>query len=93
MTGADPLGIPDNLYPTEVYDIYGDFFALPGLLGTNLQDIEYELLLHLAYLWTSPAEIDSAIPIVDGMTTFLTMPTLGIDGLFDALLTAISAGF
>jgi hypothetical protein len=93
MTGADPLGVPDNLYPTEVYDIYGDFFAVPGLLGTNLQDIEYELLLHFAYLWTSPAEIDSAVPVVDGMTTLLTMPTLTIDGLFDALLTAFNAGF
>jgi hypothetical protein len=93
MTGANPLGVPDNLFPTEVYDIYGDLFTAPGLLGTNLQDIEYEFLLHLAYLWTSPAEIDSAVPVVDGMTTLLTMPTLTIDGLFDALVTAFNAGF
>jgi hypothetical protein len=93
LTGASPLGVPDSLYPTEVYDIYGDFFAVPGLLGTNIQDVEYELLLHLAYLWVTPAEIDSAIPIVDGLTTFFAMPTLTIDGLFDALLTAFNAGF
>ncbi|WIM86055.1 PE-PPE domain-containing protein [Candidatus Mycobacterium wuenschmannii] len=93
LTGADPLVVPDSLYPTEVFDIYGDFFSFPGLLGTNLQDIEYELLLHLAYLWTTPAEIDSAIPIVDGMTTIMAMPTLGIDGLLEALYNAFVAGF
>lgn len=93
LTGADPLGVPDNLFPTEVYDIYGDFFAVPGLLGTSVQDIEYELLQHLAYLWTTPSEVESAIPIVDGMTTIFAMPTLGLDGLFEALINAFQAGF
>jgi PE-PPE domain-containing protein len=93
MTGAAPLGIPDNLYPTEVYDIYGDFFALPGLLGTTWQDIELELALHFTYLWLTPAEINAATPIVEGMTTVFDMPTLTTTELWDALISASVAGF
>jgi PE-PPE domain len=92
MLGADPLGVPDNLYPTEVYDIYGDFWVLPGTLGATWQDIELELLLHLTYLWLTPAEIDAATPVVEGMTTFFYMPTLTLGGLWDALSNAVSAG-
>jgi hypothetical protein len=92
MTGADPLGVPDNLYPTEVYNIYGDFFVEPGLLGASWQDILDEIVLHLAYLWLTPAEIDSATSVVDGMTTVYDIPTLTTAQLVDALLTAYSAG-
>jgi hypothetical protein len=93
MTGADPLGVPDTLYPTEVYNIDGDFWVLPGTLGTTWQDIELELVQHFAYLWLTPAEIDAATSAVDGMTTIFDMPTLSLDQLWDALITAAIAGF
>jgi hypothetical protein len=93
MTGADPLGVPDNLYPTEVYNIDGDFWVLPGTLGTTWQDIELELVQHFAYLWLTPAEVDAATPAVDGMTTIFDMPTLSLNELWDALITAGLAGF
>jgi hypothetical protein len=92
MTGADPLGVPDNLYPTEVYNIYGDFFVAPGLLGTTWQDILQEVVLHLAYLWLTPAEIDAATSAVEGMTTVFDIPTLSTDQLVEALITALSSG-
>jgi hypothetical protein len=93
MTGADPFGVPDTLYPTEVYNIDGDFWVLPGTLGTTWQDIELELVQHFAYLWLTPAEIDAATSAVDGMTTIFDMPTLSLDQLWDALITAAIAGF
>jgi PE-PPE domain len=93
MTGADPTGVPDNLYPTEVYNIDGDFWVLPGTLGTTWQDIELELVLHFAYLWLTPAEIDAATPVVEGLTTVFDIPTLTLNELWDALLTAFNAGF
>jgi hypothetical protein len=93
MTGADPLGVPDNLYPTEVYNIGGDFWVEPGALGATWQDIELELTLHFAYLWLTPAEIASATPVVEGMTTLFDIPTLTTTELWGALLNAITAGF
>jgi PE-PPE domain len=93
MTGADPLGVPDNLYPTEVYNIDGDFWAQPGSLGLTWDDIVLGLELHYAYLWLTPAEIDSATSALDGITTFVDIPTLTTTELWDALLNAFSAGF
>ena len=93
MTGADPLGVPDNLYPTEVFNIDGDFWVLPGTLGATWDDIELELAQHFAYLWLMPAEIASATTVVDGLTTVFDMPTLTIDQLWDSLITAAIAGF
>ena len=92
MTGADPLGVPDNLYSTEVYNIAGDFWVMPGALGATWQDIELELALHFAYLWLTPAEIASATPVVEGLTTVFDMPALTLDQLWDVLLNAVSAG-
>jgi PE-PPE domain len=89
--GDDPLGVPDNLYPTEVYDINGDFWALPGSIGTTAQDVELGMLLHEAYLGLTPAEIHSATTTVEGMTTFYDIPTLTTTQLWEALLTAASA--
>jgi len=93
MTGADPLGVPDNLYPTEVFNIDGDFWVLPGTLGATWDDIELELAQHFAYLWLMPAEIASATTVVDGLTTVFDMPTLTIDQLWDSLIAAAIAGF
>jgi PE-PPE domain len=93
MTGADTLGVPDNLYPTEVYNIDGDFWAQPGSLGLTWQDIVLGLELHFAYLWLTPAEIDSATSAVEGMTTVVDIPTLTTTQLVEALISAFSAGF
>ena len=89
--GDDPLGVPDNLYPTEVYNISGDTWALPGSGGTSLQDIEIGLLLHDTYLGLTPAEIDSATSTVDGLTTFYTIPELTMGQLIEALISAGAA--
>ncbi len=89
--GDDPLGVPDNLYPTEVYNIMGDTWALPGSGGTSLQNIEIGLLLHDAYLGLTPAEIDSATKTVEGLTTFYTIPELTLGQLIESLITAGAA--
>jgi hypothetical protein len=89
--GDNPLGVPDNLYPTDVYDINGDFWALPGSIGTTAPDIELGMLLHETYLGLTPAEIDSATTTVEGMTTFYDIPTLTTTQLWEALLSAAGA--
>jgi hypothetical protein len=91
MTGANIIGVPENLYPTEVYNIFGDFWAEPGILGTTSQDILLELGLHYGYLGLTPAEIDSAIPIGLGMTTLYEIPTLNLVQLWEAMFTAFGA--
>jgi hypothetical protein len=91
MLGANPSGVPDNLYPTDVYNIDGDFWAQPTSDGT-LQQIEYGMLLHDAYLGLTPAEIDAAAPVVDGMTTIYDIPTLTTLQLIEALWSTASAG-
>ncbi|HEY3967242.1 MAG TPA: PE-PPE domain-containing protein [Planctomycetaceae bacterium] len=92
MLGANPTGVPDNLYPTEIYDIHGDTWAEPGSLGTTWQDIVLGMELHEAYLGLTPAEIDSATSVVEGMTTFHDIPTLTTVELWEALLSAATAG-
>ena len=47
--------------------------------------------LHEAYLGLTPAEIDSATSIVEGMTTVYDIPTLTTTELWEALLSASSA--
>jgi hypothetical protein len=89
--GDDPLGTPDNLYPTEVYNIHGDIWANPGSLGTTWQDFVLGLLQHDAYLGLTPAEIASATPVVEGMTTVFDIPTLTLTELWDALLSTAGA--
>ena len=92
MLGANPTGVPDNLYPNEVYNINGDAWAEPGSLGTTWQDVVLGMELHEAYLGLTPAEIDSATSVVDGMTTFHDIPTLTTTELWEALFTAATAG-
>lgn len=92
MLGANPAGVTDNLYPTDVYNIDGDFWAQPGALGTSFQDLLMGFVLHDAYLGLTPAEIDAATSVVDGMTTVYDIPTLTWPELFDALISAASAG-
>ncbi len=92
MVGANPNGVPDNLYPTDVYNIHGDFYAEPGTLGTTWQDVMLGMELHEAYLGLTSAEIDSATSVVHGMTTVFDIPTLTTVELWEALISAAAAG-
>jgi PE-PPE domain len=92
MLGANPTGVPDNLYPTEVYNIDGDVWANPGSIGTTLQDLLVGVVLHDTYLGLTPAEIDAATPVVEGMTTVYDIPTLTTTELWEALISMLSAG-
>jgi hypothetical protein len=92
MLGANPSGVPDNLYPTEVYNIHGDSYAEPGVVGTSQQAILYGAELHDAYLGLTPSEIASATSTVEGMTTIYDIPTLTSAELWAALLAAAPAG-
>jgi hypothetical protein len=92
MLGANPSGVPDTYFPTEIYDIHGDTFAEPGVLGTSWQDIVLGAELHEAYMGLTQAEIDSATTTVDGLTTFHDIPTLTTMELWTALLSAMDAG-
>ncbi|RRR46849.1 PE-PPE domain-containing protein [Mycolicibacter terrae] len=91
MLGANTTVVPNDLYPTEVYNIHGDAYAEPGVLGTSWQDLMLGLELHEAYLGLTPAEIDAATTTVDGLTTINDIPTLTSTELWDALLNALSA--
>ena len=92
MLGDNPVGTPDNLYPSEVYNINGDFWAQPGASGITLQDILLGMELHEAYLGLTPAEIASAAPVVEGLTTYFDIPTLTSTELWDAMINVFSAG-
>jgi PE-PPE domain len=92
MLGANPLGAPNDLYPTEIYDINGDTWAEPGSLGTSWQDLLTGLALHEVYLGLTPAEIASASTVADGMTTLHEIPTLTGTAFWDALIDAFGAG-
>ena len=91
MLGANPSGVPDNLYPTDVYNINGDFWAQPGSDGTTLQGELFGMELHDAYLGLTSAEIDSATKVVEGMTTVFDIPTLTSTQLIEALIGASGA--
>ena len=92
MAGANPLGVPNDLFPTQIYDINGDTWAEPGSLGTSWQDLFNGLFLHELYLGLTPAEIASASTVADGMTTLHEIPTLTGAALWDALIGAFGAG-
>jgi PE-PPE domain len=92
MLGANPLGVPDNLYPTEVYNINGDFWAQPGASGTTWQDVLLGMELHEAYLGLTSSEIGSATSVVEGLTTINDIPTLTTTQLVEAFINALSAG-
>ena len=74
---------PNNDYETLVYTIYGDMWA----------DVTAPLCLlcHDAYLGLTPAEISSAVPVIDGLTTYFDIPALSTTALDNALLSAFGA--
>lgn len=92
MLGANPTGVPNDLFPTEIYNIHGDAYAEPGVLGTSWQDVVFGMELHEAYLGLTQAELDSATTTVEGLTTIHEIPTLTSMELWDALLSAAAAG-
>ena len=80
---GDVLGLatPDNLYPTEVYSLSGDGWAIYDD-GANKVGMLTE---HLEYLGLTPQEIASAgPPVVDGLTDYFTIPDSMVNNL-DAL--------
>jgi hypothetical protein len=78
---------PNNLYPTEVFTIQGDFY---GDFGPNGADTSLlGLLDHEAYLGLTQAEIDSATTVVDGMTTYYDIPALTGPELWSALIDSL----
>jgi len=89
--GLDALGwgnlvgdtTPNNDYDTYVYTLYGDMWA----------DVTAPLcvLCHDAYLGLTPAEISSAVPVIDGLTTYFDIPALSTTALDNALLAAVGA--
>jgi hypothetical protein len=86
MLGANPTGVPDDYYPTEIFNIDGDTWAQPGALGTTWQDILLGMGLHETYLGLTAAEINSATTVVDGLTTIHDIPTLTLTQMFDAFI-------
>lgn len=74
---------PNNDFATYVYTIYGDIWA----------DVANPvcLLCHDAYLGLTPAEISSAVPVIDGLTTYFDIPALSTTALDNALLAAAGA--
>jgi hypothetical protein len=93
MLGANPTGVPDNLYPTDVYNIDGDIWAQPGTAGSaTLQQLLLGMEIHDAYLGLTSAEINSATHVVEGLTTVYDIPRLTTVELWEALISASSAG-
>lgn len=86
MLGANPAVVPDNLYPTEVYNIDGDLWAQPSTIGSTWQEILLGLGLHEAYLGLTQDQIGSATTLVDGLTTLHDIPTLTIPELWEAFI-------
>jgi hypothetical protein len=74
---------PDNLYPTEVYSLSGDGWAIYDD-GMNHLGMYTD---HLEYLGLTPQEIASAgPPVVDGLTDYFTIPDSMVNNL-EALWT------
>ncbi|WIM90028.1 PE-PPE domain-containing protein [Candidatus Mycobacterium wuenschmannii] len=92
MLGANPLGVPNDLFPTEIFNIDGDVWADPASVGSTWQDIFLGMQLHEAYLGLSAEQIASATTTVDGLTTINEIPTLTMAELWEALMDAWAAG-
>ena len=86
MLGDNPLASPDHLYPTEIYNIDGDVWAQPSTIGSTWEQLLFGLGLHEAYLGLTPAEINSATTVVDGLTIIHDIPTLTFTELWDAFI-------
>jgi hypothetical protein len=81
---------PNNLYPTEVFTLQGDYYGDYGVNGTDTS-LLLGLPIHEAYLGLTQAEIDSATTVVDGMTTYYDIPALTGPDLWSALIDSLGA--
>lgn len=73
---------PDNFYPTEVVTVNGDNWADAPNAGSSL--------IHDSYLGLTPAELATATPIIEGLTTYFDVPQTATQ-LLDSLLVSILA--
>jgi PE-PPE domain len=74
---------PNDLYPTEVYTVNGDFWAdYPNAASDGMT-------LHDTYLGLTEAEIQSATTTVDGLTDYNLIPDPS--NILEALLNAANA--
>jgi hypothetical protein len=93
MLGANTTVVPNDMYPTEIFNIQGDVFTdnsgtnwISLLLGQmSFQEFLTGLALHSVYLGLTADQIDSATSVVDGMTTINEIPTLTTSELLQAL--------
>jgi hypothetical protein len=91
---ANVLGAttPNNLYETDVYNLSGDGWA-NWANGANSGGL---LTDHLEYLGLTPAEVNSATLVTDGMTDYYTIDSAHVDmltALFNATQMALSVFF
>ncbi|MDD7814943.1 PE-PPE domain-containing protein [Mycobacterium sp. CSUR Q5927] len=97
MLGATPGAVPNDMYPTEVFNIEGDIYTTHSLTkswidllfgNTNWQDVLYGLAVHNAYLGLTADQIASADSVTEGLTTFNEIDALTMPELFQALFTS-----
>lgn len=83
---------PNDLYPTDVYNLSGDGFAnWDG--GANIVGI---LTDHEAYLGLTPADVASATLDVDGLTSYFTIDSADVNiwsALWDSLMVLVASLF
>jgi hypothetical protein len=75
---------PDNLFPTQVYSLSGDGWAIYDN-GLNDGGMYSD---HLEYLGLTPAEIGTATHMMDGMTEYFTIQDSMVNSL-EALWTQL----
>jgi hypothetical protein len=93
MLGANPTGVPDIYFPTDIYNIDGDLWADPlSIDWSDWNSVVFGAMTHLVYLGLSPEEIASATTVVDGMTTIHEIPALTVPELWDALINVWAGG-
>ena len=78
---------PNNLYPTEVFTLQGDYYGDYGVNGTDAASDG--TTIHDAYNGLTVPEIDTATPVVDGLTTYYDIPSLTGSELWSALIDAL----
>lgn len=93
MLGANPTGVPDIYFPTDIYNIEGDLWAQPlSVDWSDWNSVVMGAMTHLVYLGLSPDQIASATTVVDGLTTIHEIPALTVSELWDALINVWAGG-
>ncbi|WIM88508.1 PE-PPE domain-containing protein [Candidatus Mycobacterium wuenschmannii] len=93
MLGANPDGVPDSFFPTDIYNIDGDLWAEPlSIDWSDWNAVVVGAMTHLVYLGLSSDQIASATTVVDGLTTIHEIPALTVPELWDALINVWAGG-